>query len=54
MTLNIRFVPVLFTVDSNLLSIESEGRIGPFHAMKAYKLSGGIVPLILNLGTRLR
>jgi len=30
-----------------------EDKIVPFHAMKAYRRSGGIVPLLHNLGTRL-
>jgi len=34
-------------------SIKGTGEVVPFHARKAYRRSGGIVPLILNLGTRL-
>jgi hypothetical protein len=31
-----------------------EGKIVPFHTMKAYRRSGGIVPLLRNPGTRWR
>jgi hypothetical protein len=32
--------------------LKGDGKVFPFHAMKAFKRSGGIAPLILNLGTR--
>jgi len=32
----------------------NKGKVVPVHAMKIYRRSRGIAPLILNLGTRLR
>jgi len=36
-----------------IVSIKYAGEVVPFHARKTYGRSGGIAPLILNLGTRL-
>jgi hypothetical protein len=32
--------------------MEGKGKVAPVHAMKAYKWSRDIAPLILNLGDR--
>jgi len=33
---------------------QNKGKAVPIHAMKAYRGSGGIAPLMLNISTRLR
>jgi hypothetical protein len=43
-----------FSTYLNNLNWNSEGKLFPFHAMKAYKGRRGIAPLFVKVGTRMR
>jgi hypothetical protein len=43
---------LLYFIDAFFTLVE--GKAVPVHAMKAYRGSSGIAPLVLNLGTRYR
>jgi len=54
MALNTGYASVLFIIYVNLFSMDGRGKIGPVHAMKTYRSSGGMAPLILGRGARWR
>jgi hypothetical protein len=48
------YAHVSYTTQDTFMIIKKNGKFFPLHAMKAYKGSRGIAPLIINLGTRWR